>query len=253
MGLAYEVQWKATKKDFEKLTGKKKPAEKTLGIFRKSTKIEDTLKKVDKTFALLSGSKDLKTDLSNYDKSVLVYKKESEAYIKLLESALGEDKDADSAYGKAIVMLKKQLKAMLVTMNTMGGTYANELKDMTATEKVIDIIVPATQSGLKKMSAFLAKVAAQKTPEDQVKTFNSGIMTATRDITQNIKNAMTFQKKGMVQWKGKNLDGLVKVMTAWANDGRVLPANADETAIKRELNALAQTVKGVKEWVKDNS
>ncbi|TWU23452.1 hypothetical protein Pla52o_29880 [Novipirellula galeiformis] len=257
MDLTYIVQWKACKKDFETLTGKKKPAEKTLGIFRKSSSLEDALKKVDKAYADLGvkngkGTLEAK-DIATYDKVVLAFKKDGEKYIKLLEATLAKEADADSAYGKAVVMLKKRIKAMTVTMNTMGVTYANQLTAMTAKEKAVAVVIPGTQSGLKKMSAFLAKVEAQKTVETKVAVFNSGIVTAARDITQNIKNAMSFQKKGMVTWKGKDLDGVVKIMTAWANDGRALPKNADAAGVKKEMSALVQVVKAVKEWVKANS
>ncbi len=254
----FAVEWKNCKTEFEKLTGKKKPAPKTMGVFRKSTKVQSTAKKVDDEFKNL-GAKNAKgtldeKDIANYDKAVLAYKKEMESYIKLLETTLKAEKDADSAYGKAIIMMKKKLKAMLATMDTQGVNYANQLKkDMSTADKVVAMVIPGMRSSLKKMSAFVAKVNAQKTPEDKVTTFNAGIAKATRDVTQNLTNALKFQKKGMVTWNGKDMTGASKVLTAWSNNGRQLKEGSTEPMIKRELSALAQVVVTAKEWMKANA
>lgn len=250
-------KWKKAKKEFEQLTGKKKPAEKTLGAFRKSSGLEDALKKVDKQHTAMSAknSKGEMTakELDAYNKAVAEFKKESDNYIKLLEATLAKEKDADSAYGKALVMLKKQLKAQYAGMQSQSNSYATFLKDMTSQQRIVAMIVPGATSGLKKMAAFVAKVEAQKTLDTKVQAFNSGIQTATRDITQNINNAVKMQKKGDVTWGGRDPSNLAKILTAWANDGRRLPETADEAAVKREISALTQVVKGVKEWVKANS
>src|SRR5205823_3494103 len=46
--LKLQYDWKAGKKDFETETGKKKPSEKVLGAFRKSTGVDNALAALDK-------------------------------------------------------------------------------------------------------------------------------------------------------------------------------------------------------------
>lgn len=256
--MAFADDWKNCKKEFEKLTGKKKPAEKTLGSFRKSTGLASSLKKIDSALNGLSAKNARGTleqkDLTAYDKLVANYKKEMESYIGLLERTLKQESDADSAYGKAIVMLKKRLKAIFGTADMRGSSYAMALdKSLKTNDKVMRMIIPGMRSSLKKMSAFVAKVNAQKSTEDQVQTFNDGIVKATRDITQNLTNAIKFQKKGMVEWEGRDMSGASKVLTAWSNDGRKLSTDADATLVRRELTALAQVVKVCKDWTAANA
>ena len=46
--MPFLTDWQQAKKTFETTTGKKKPSDKFLDIFRKATGIEDALKNLDK-------------------------------------------------------------------------------------------------------------------------------------------------------------------------------------------------------------
>ena len=95
-----------------------------------------------------------------------------------------------------------------------------------------------------------SKVKADPTPGN----FNSGIQTAARDITQNLNNIKIRIDKGETRWKLKTGDkdytGLVKIMSAWANQGRKVPTGSDQKMVLRELGAFTQAIKGVAEFAR---
>lgn len=244
--MAFADDWKKKKLDFQKLTGKKKPADSTAVFFRKGTGVADALKKLDAALV------DKKGDVASMRKAFGVAKTAADAYDKKLSAAFAADSkkkgpDHDT-WKKGVDVLSKELKAVMARARNQIEQKEIAAKDQSGEEKIAELIVSGTRPALKKMTAFLASAKAQKTTEDKVKVFNDGIQKATRDVTQNINNALKLQKKGKA-WNGKDMTNVGKILTAWANDGRRIkdPARADS-----EISAVEQVVKGVNEWYQAN-
>src|SRR5688572_9919554 len=70
--MSYEADWKAAKKQFENATGKKKPSEKFLGVFRESSGIEGACKKLDQSLADPSEENVTKATAA-FDKAMMAY------------------------------------------------------------------------------------------------------------------------------------------------------------------------------------
>ena len=103
--------WKAAKKMFESLSGRKKPSKKFVGAFRKSSGLEKAIKAMD------TASK--KNDLAGYKKAFTAYEKTARGYLKLVEkTAKVAVKETDtkipenmdlSDYNGCVKLLLKQL------------------------------------------------------------------------------------------------------------------------------------------------
>ena len=243
-------EWKATKKAFETATGKKKPAKKVLGVFRKGSGVESGCKELDKTYLALKNDNSDK-NLGKFETAIKKYDAQAKNYAKQLDKALKEENAADSAYSKQIDILKKDLKAILAVADgqfTFMRNLADKSIDME--EKLRRSFLKLLQGSVKKAALFAAQVKADPTSEK----FNGGIVKAARDITQNLKNIKSRIDKGETRWKLKTGDkdytGLVAIMEAWANKGRKVPTEGDQKAVLRELGAFVQAIKGVDEFTR---
>jgi len=253
-------EWEKVKKAFKTATGKKKPATKTLGAFRKSTGIESTLKKMDQAFAPFRGlllEPDFGPDdpqFTKFERTISDYNTKMTAYLRVLQAALNSEADADSIYSKHLVILKKDLQAIHASADaqlTFTRNMAN--KELERVERLRRSWLKMLKATVKKASLFVAQVKADPTPEH----FNDYIYRAARDMTQNMNNIKKAIDKGDGRWTmqsaNKNYVGLVKVLEAWANNGREVPNDADEKRVLRELGAFAQAVRGVAKFVQLNS
>ncbi len=246
-------EWKATKKAFEAATGKKKPAKTVLGVFRKGSGIESGCKGLDSTFGALKTDNSVK-NLAKFEIAIKKYDGQAKNYVKQLEKALKGENDADSAYSKQVDILKKDLQAILAVAEgqlTFNRNLAD--KSIGMEEKLRRSFLKLLQGTVKKAALFAAQVKADPTPAK----FNGGIQKASRDITQNLNNIKIRIDKGDTRWKLKTGDkdytGLVKIMSAWANDGRRVPAGADQKMVLRELGAFTQAIKGVAEFARQQT
>jgi uncharacterized protein with von Willebrand factor type A (vWA) domain len=105
----YLADWKAAKKYFEKQTGSKKPSEKFLGVFRKSSNLEKALEHVDEAT--------LKNDTKNIDKYVKELKAAINAYSNTIEKMAKQD---DDDYNKEVKELANSLERILVRAETVA-------------------------------------------------------------------------------------------------------------------------------------
>src|SRR5262249_20162065 len=96
-------KWKAAKKAFETATGKKKPSEKALGVFRKSSGLEEALKKLDGALA-----KKVTKEVANAKEN---YRKTFETYCAVMERSAQAEKDAN--YQKEVIKLAFALDTIL--------------------------------------------------------------------------------------------------------------------------------------------
>lgn len=108
------------------------------------------------------------------------------------------------------------------------------------------------QGPLSRAEDFIGKVTANPS----VQLFNTSIFTVSRDITQNIKNALkAVDIGGAVYHDEDKLRALVKLMDDWGDGKRKIKlsdASAERKEVLRELNAYRQAVDGVKHWAAAN-
>lgn len=148
------TNWKTAKTTFEAATGKKKPSDKFLGVFRKGTSIEATLKDVDsaKTAA------DLRKALGKF---TTVYTD----YCVQLDKAAADPKTVPAPDKPAYVMAIKKLREDLKKIEADGAKIAETLGDAGKKDKV-------DPNALKEANEHLAmRVEAGKQAEQMVATY----------------------------------------------------------------------------------
>lgn len=116
--------WKTAKKNFETMTHKKKPTEKFLGVFRKGTGVEESLKNLDKA----------KTG-AEITKALAAFKAAATTYTGLLEKAAADPAsvkaDEKSTYISAVNNLKNALKKI----ETDAAKVAEGMSDVGGKDK----------------------------------------------------------------------------------------------------------------------
>jgi hypothetical protein len=140
--MGYLSDWQTAKKAFETATGKKKPSEKFVGVFRKSTGLESVTKGLDEAAKTPS--------LAGMTKAMEAYEKGRIEYLKLLDKADSDEKNAD--YSKEIATLKKALSAIL-------EEFAKERQKLKDSYKVLTTPLPKS---IAKIDLFLSDIAAFK-------------------------------------------------------------------------------------------
>jgi hypothetical protein len=116
--LKFKSDWKGGKTDFETSTGKKKPSEKVLVAFRKSSSLENSLGSLDKA---CEGA-----DPKAYRKAFNDFVAASSGYASILEKALAGDKAADPIYKKKC----EGLKELLTSIETRAKEKVKLLDDL---------------------------------------------------------------------------------------------------------------------------
>ncbi len=238
----YGDKWKAAKVLFKNTAKVKKPSAEVDSFFRKPAGIDKVLAKLD----AVENSINLKpASFKAFEAAMFEYKTAKDAYIKVLDATVGkEPKGADKdAYVKGVAVLKTQLVAIDSSLKTALSMAKSSLEGRKGMEIMAENLMNLVESACGSALAFVAKVEANPTPA----FFNSGIQKAARDITQNIGNIDKLKAKGFVLSKAQPTN-LFKILTAWGNDGRQVPATATKEEVLRELNAFEQAVQGVEKW-----
>jgi hypothetical protein len=242
----WETEWKTAKTAFETKTGQKKPSATTMLGIRKSSGLEGALKLCDTTFAAIGPEKDPVKKLALVQKfaaAIKVFDGKAAAYEKILLAAIGK---SDSLLVKPeLDILWKHLHALSASMKSQLGSATLTAQGAKAEELTARNLLTSITGAVARAKLFAAKVIASKDPQ----LFNSGIVKASRDITQYIGNVEKLRAKGYHFPHGDPAN-LFKVMTPWAQDQRKLPPTAPIDLIKREVGAFLQAVAGVEKWAK---
>lgn len=93
---AAKNEWKETKKNFEKATGRKKPSDKFLGAFRKSSGLESAIDSIDQLSLKVwdaKTQKDYDKAKADFLKSHQKLEKQAQTYIDLLEESAKDGGD----------------------------------------------------------------------------------------------------------------------------------------------------------------
>lgn len=116
--------WKTAKKNFETATHKKKPTDKFLGVFRKGTGVEESLKNLDKA----------KTG-AEITKALASFKAASTTYTGLLEKAAADPTSVKADEKSAYVAAVNNLKTALKKIETDAGKVAEGMGDVGGKDK----------------------------------------------------------------------------------------------------------------------
>lgn len=118
LSLRFKQDWLAAKADFEAATGKSKPSEKIMGVFRKSAGLDNALNDLDKACK--------KASPDDYRAAYKSFQTQSASYAKVLDSAIAKDKSADPTYKKKA----DGLKEMLTSLDTRAYEKIRLLNDL---------------------------------------------------------------------------------------------------------------------------
>jgi len=235
-------EWAASKTAFETTTGKKKPSELILGKFRKSSGIEDALKKLDSEFDKFQKSKPNSSDadLKKLQAASEAFIAVKSTYMTTLQKAVDEDKTEDPIYELCVNILRLDLEAIEGQSTAMIRMEGMMLAKMDKTEMLKTISMPMLKATLKKGELFIARLTVDKSVDE----FNKGNLTMARDITQNLTN---IKKRGWYVLP-PNVDSARAVLENYGNAAPSIRA-ADVTDLNTKLDALSSAITTVKTWV----
>lgn len=245
---AWAEGWAGLKKEFEKNTGKKKPSQKVMGVFKKPSGVESAMKDADKAFNAFNGEKDAKKKEQAgklFKEQVAKAKVAGANYLKVLDAAVKGDKEADSDYAKGVQMLSAAVDALLSSMDNQAAKVDGVLQGQSVKQQMAATFYESTDAAVKRAILFAKRVAANPTAE----VFNKDIKDAARDITQNIGNIPKLKGLGY-EFPAGDPTNLFKILDPWANNKRDQKPGADANTVKREIGAFLQAVNGVATWLK---
>lgn len=240
----FKEKWKHAKEVFKQTAKVKKPSAKVDSFFRKPAGIDNALEKVD------AAEPKMVLNKAGYDEFVAAaakFKTAKDAYMKVLEATVGAEPNGTDkvAYQKGVVVLKTQLVAMESSMKALTASAKVMQEGAQGAAIMAGSFIETTESAVHNAQAFIARAKAQPTAV----YFNTGIVKAARDITQQIGNVDKLKAKGF-HFRHEQPTNLFKVIKAWGNDGRTVPVTATPQEVLREINALEQAVAGVERWLK---
>jgi hypothetical protein len=240
----FKEKWKHAKEVFQATAKVKKPSAKVDSFFRKPAGIDSALEKVDAAEPKMNLNK---AGLDAFVATAAGFKTAKDAYLRVLDATVGAEPTGTDkvAYQKGVVVLKTQLVAMESSMKALSAASKAKFDGATGLGIMAGSFIETTESAVHNAQAFIARAKATPTPV----YFNTNIVKAARDITQQIGNVDKLKAKGF-HFRHEQPTNLFKVIKAWANDGRTVPTTATTAEVLREINAVEQAVAGVDRWLK---
>lgn len=255
-GVNVAARWKKTKEIYERSVGQKKPAEKILKVFRKSTDIENGLKAFDAADTLPNDRGKAEKAVAALSKTQATATASIKTYLQLLEKAIAEDRQADPAYSLGLKLLKADLKAIVDLM-------ANELESQKTAVETWEINTPeqaaalmakqdkkliaAMVYGIKHLYAATLKARAQA----DAAFFNDTIPHAVREglVEMHPKNLPADTIKGLAPKRPYPQKEIVEVFT-YSTEGKARAATNDDVpthcdVITRDLAVITAWVKSI--------
>jgi hypothetical protein len=158
---------------------------------------------------------------------------------------VGHDRDT---YTHALTILKTELTAMESTLKGAVAIAKSAVAKESVTEATAKNLITSAEGATHRAVAFIAKAKSTGTAA----YFNSGVMTAARDITQQIGNIDKLKAKGY-HFHHDQPTALFTTLKAWANDGRQVHVNNptnEKAEVLHEITTFEQAVQGVDRWLK---
>jgi uncharacterized protein YaaR (DUF327 family) len=250
----YTAQWKAVKKEFETLTGKKKPVEKAKALFityRKSTGIEAALTAVEKSFIAASKTRN-ETTVGAIVTAYKQYKKVAGAYITELNKGIEAEQDFEkedrTTYYRGLKLMKSKLdeleKSIANKIEWEKSALTNDGAALASAKHMVSTVVAA----VSRAKVMAQQVKANPTP----KVINDFFPTVARDIAQPLGNAQALAKKypEIDIPKVPEAMALYGRFRAWRDLNDVVDDDADAKTVLAKLKEFLVLVKDADAWTK---
>lgn len=153
--MSYFTTWQQLKLNFEKETGRKKPSDTFLGIFRRSSGLEDATKKLDDAIK--------KADEAALEKAEKEFIAKKASYINLLKKSIADEKVMEVA--NEMKKLESGLNAIHQNfIKAKAATHGvSAVRDMQSLYREIDTNYTAMKAKLKELKGFVDGLGAVKT------------------------------------------------------------------------------------------
>ena len=251
-------EWENTKKEFKKVTGKKKPTKSIMGI-RKKVGLSETLRDLDEMHKDVKSNdqEDYENKLEAFKKLVEKFSGDKDKYIDYMEPILEkeEKKAKNPAYAKWLKVLKKDLSAIEASLNAeYERLHVSYEQKISLTNDSPQVIVEKTKmiviktlpsemnSALKRFSLDIKKCAGQsnldaleksrKALHEDIRTIR-GLFTTCGDMEDDIQAIYDdfSEPDGNILNTGQQLETKF-------NDGNLITNEIDNVA-KMHINNLA--------------
>lgn len=250
------ARWKKAKKEFETLTGVKKPSPKgffksafnTSGLTAAMSDADKAGEKLDKASAT-GKSKDVAAALKSGRSAYTKLCKASGSYLDVLErEAKSEqaDKREKTTLYRGLKVLKAELEwiesALMQKIDQIETTYDERL---TTSQKYAKQILAGLQKSCKSGLVSVKRVKADPTPA----TYNGEFYTTNspgRQINVQLASAVRFAKQGLVPSVSVDPDTVKEMLAPW-NAQNSEKARLDEDATRKQvLDTLGEFERALK-------
>jgi hypothetical protein len=246
----WKKQWDDAKKAFTKATKQKKPKSSIDDKASKKTGLSSLLGECDKDFAVFEKAA-AKNDkpamveaLMGFRRRAVDFKKIGSAYCKDIQADMVKAKTKDLM--SELDVLRKQIDAIADTMAAHSKVMEARVKGLRIADATAKNIRVSLEGACKRAALFLAQVKAKK----DVKVWNTGILTASRDVFQQVGNVEMLRKKG------KNVPNVpatappasINLMKVWRT-GKPTFVAGQEAEMEKERMAFLKSVQDVAKWL----
>lgn len=220
--MSYFKTWEKLKLTFEKESGRKKPGDTFMGVFRKPSGIEEATKKLDDAIK--------KADEASLEKAEKEFVLKKTNYLKVLEKSMNEEKE--TAIKADLNKLKIGLNAIHdhfldAKVNALSGTVT---KDMQALDNELGKVCSTLKDNLNDLKVFVYHLDTVKAKLEwgagtkNVKEFKSAV-----DLHK--KSTETFVKtaKGATDLATKSAKRFNDCEKSWSSAGFIKGPNANNT------------------------
>jgi len=218
--------WKTAKSEFETATNKKKPTEKFLGVFRKGTGIESSLKSLD-------GAK----KGAEIKKALAEFKTGYTSYIKLLTDTANDPKNVKPEDKNDYVKAIGKLKTVLTKIEQDAQRVADEASDMGGKEK--------GTADAKLQASYLKEAEAHIALREQVAKDAAALAVKLKTAGQDLTSRLALVDKQLTAAKqaGATSNTMMHQVAVGVMDRHI--DEAEEIVAKQEAS--------VREFTKDGS
>ena len=245
--MSYFKTWEKLKLTFEKDSGRKKPGDTFMGVFRKPSGLEEATKKLDDAIK--------KADEASLEKAEKEFVLKKTNYLKVLEKSMNEEKE--TAIKSDLNKLKIGLNAIYehfkdAKVEALSGTVTKDMQDL---DKELGKVCQTLKKNLADLEGYVKWLVRTKAQlEFSAGTKNAKDFKSTADLHK--KSTETFVKtaKGAIDLATKAAKRFNDCEKSWKSSGFIKGANANDTVnqlwesisnSKDDADQVADNIKGV--------
>lgn len=245
--MSYFKTWEKLKLTFEKDSGRKKPGETFMGVFRKPSGLEEATKKLDDAIK--------KADEASLEKAEKEFVLKKTNYLKVLEKSMNEEKE--TAIKSDLNKLKIGLNAIYehfkdAKVDALSGTV---VKDMQALDKELGKVCLSLKNSVGDLEGFVKGLDRVKDKLEwgagtkNAKEFKSAVELHKKSTETFVKTA-----KGAIDLATKTAKRFNDCEKSWRSSGFIKGPYANDTVnqlwesisnSKDDADQVADIIKGV--------